>query len=236
MPELSEVIQSDSILKFAPAFVKAQCDIRGAAKDKENPHFKSQYADLSSVMDACKESLNKQGIAIIQTPAHAEAGRLALTTRLLHESGEWIAGVGDIPVDRAGPQAYGSALTYARRYFLAAMVGVCPEDDDANGATGELRQPQRQQAPQRPPQKLPQQQQSNEKNPKEMTEGEKFVAILTDAFDSAGFSPIERTSIVAATCKKKKVPLVTQLSDADRKSLLDAIVNGTIKPKQQQAA
>jgi hypothetical protein len=104
------------------------------------------------VMTACKDSLNKHGIAIIQTPAPSRDGRLALTTKLLHESGEWMAGTGEIPVDRPGPQAYGSALTYARRYFLGAMVGVCPEDDDGNGANGRDEQPQRQHQKQRPAQ------------------------------------------------------------------------------------
>ena len=131
-----EKSQSESILKFSAAFVKAQREIEGAVKDKTNPAFKSKYADLSAVMDACKDSLNKHGIAIIQMPAPAEAGKLGLTTKLLHESGEWMSGTGEIPIGRDGPQAYGSALTYARRYFLAAMVGVCPEDDDAEGASG----------------------------------------------------------------------------------------------------
>jgi hypothetical protein len=134
------MLQSESVKNIAAALVKAQAKVEGALKDRSNPAFKSKYADLSSVMDACKDALNGEGIAIVQTHAPAEAGRLRLETRLHHTSGEWIAGLIDMPLAKQDPQGYGSATTYARRYGLASIIGVCPEDDDGNGASDTPRQ------------------------------------------------------------------------------------------------
>lgn len=127
--------RSETISTLAASLVKAQREIEGAAKDKTNPHYRSKYADLASVADACKPALNRHGIAYVQAPEPSESGTLALTTMLVHESGEWISGTCTMPLPKNDPQGYGSAMTYARRYALAAMVGVCPEDDDAEAAT-----------------------------------------------------------------------------------------------------
>lgn len=125
---------SENISAFAAAFVAAQADVKGAEKDKTNPHYRSSYADLGSVMDACKDALSKNGIAVIQSPVPSDTGTLALDTVLMHKSGEWVSGKIVMPLSKNDPQGYGSAMTYARRYGLAAMVGVCPEDDDAESA------------------------------------------------------------------------------------------------------
>ena len=109
----------------------AQSKIRFAIKDSTNPHFKSRYADLGSVIDAVKESLNLNGIAFIQTPTESQAGTLALTTRLIHNSGEWIEDTAVCPLQKNDPQGYGSALTYLRRYTLASITGLYQDDDDA---------------------------------------------------------------------------------------------------------
>jgi hypothetical protein len=145
---------SEKLSTFAPAFVLAQAKIKAAEKDGVNKFFDNRrYAGLSSVMDACKEALNSEGIAVLQTPAPSEAGKLALATVLMHKSGEWVSGTVTVPLAKADPQGYGSAMTYARRYSLAAMVGVCPEDDDGEGAVGRGTNGQRQQATQRQPQR-----------------------------------------------------------------------------------
>lgn len=138
---------SEMVSTFAAAFVAAQQQIEGAVKDKTNPHFKTQYADLSAVMEACKGALNAQGIAILQTPAPSDTGTLAIDTVLMHKSGEWVSGRTVIPLPKNDPQGYGSAMTYARRYSLASMVGVCPEDDDGEGAMPQRGQQQRRQDP-----------------------------------------------------------------------------------------
>jgi len=121
---------SESIKEIAIALVKAQDNITYAIKDSTNPHFKSRYADLGSVIHAIKESLNNFGIAFIQTPTESQPGTLALTTRLIHSSGEWIEDTAICPLQKNDPQGYGSALTYLRRYTLASITGLYQDDDD----------------------------------------------------------------------------------------------------------
>lgn len=126
---------SESIAKIAPALLQAQRAITFAVKDAKNPHFKSTYADLSSVIDATKPALNEAGICFIQMPAPSDRDSLALTTRLIHESGEWIESTATCPLQKSDPQGYGSAVTYLKRYSLASAVGLYQEDDDGNAAS-----------------------------------------------------------------------------------------------------
>jgi hypothetical protein len=126
---------SDTITKIAPALLKAQRSITFAVKDSKNPAFRSTYADLSAVIEACKPALNDAGIAFMQMISSSDAGTIALTTRLLHESGEWIESTATCPLTKNDPQGYGSANTYLRRYSLAAAVGLYQDDDDGNAAT-----------------------------------------------------------------------------------------------------
>lgn len=140
--------RSESIEKLAEALASAQAEIKDAAKDKENSHFRSKYADLASIWDACRLPLTSHGLAVIQTTEPGESGGIVLETTLAHTSGQWVSGAIPVNCDTKNPQAIGSALTYARRYGLAAMVGVCPDDDDGEAAV----QPQRgQQGRQQPP-------------------------------------------------------------------------------------
>jgi hypothetical protein len=125
---------SPSIAALAASLSKAQASIEGAVKGKVNPAFKSKYADLSSVWEACREALTDNGLSVVQSPGPVADGRMELTTMLLHSSGEWMRGTLTIPLGKVDAQAYGSATTYARRYALAAFVGVSPEDDDGNAA------------------------------------------------------------------------------------------------------
>lgn len=130
--EAKEIIlnTSEQIDKFMPAFLAAQKDLDFAAKNKVNPHLKSKYADLPEVIQAVKSSLNAQGIAFLQTPDESEPAVLKLTTRLIHESGQWIESVMTLPLVKTDPQGYGSAMTYARRYALSAITGIYADDDD----------------------------------------------------------------------------------------------------------
>lgn len=125
---------SESIKELAPALLKAQKGIKAALKDSTNPHFKSKYADLSSVIDAVKAALNDQGILFTQGVEGAESG-VAVETRLIHQSGEFIASTITVPVVKNDAQGVGSAITYGRRYGLQAICGVPAEDDDGNAAT-----------------------------------------------------------------------------------------------------
>lgn len=155
--------QSNSIAALAAALAKAQRQIQSAKKDSVNPHFRSRYADLASCWDACREQLTSNGIAVVQ-PIHNEGPYAFLKTILVHESGEWIAS-GSYPLKpiKDDPQGLGSAITYARRYSLCAMVGVAPDDDDGEAATGRTVQQSKTPAYQAPAQ--PQQAASSNRPP-----------------------------------------------------------------------
>jgi hypothetical protein len=120
--------------KIAAALVKAQSQIEGAKKDSTNPHYRNKYADLGAVWDACRDALHKNGFSVVQMGELVE-GQWALLTILLHESGEQLRGYVPLLNTKGDMQGLGSAITYARRYGLAAIVGVCPEDDDGNAAS-----------------------------------------------------------------------------------------------------
>lgn len=125
---------SDSIKEIAPALLMAQRNITFAAKTAKNPHFKNHYADLPSVIDAIKDALNDAGISFLQMPTPSEDGRLHLTTRLLHESGEWIEDTAVCAMPKQDAQGFGSSMTYLRRYSLAAICGLYQADDDGEAA------------------------------------------------------------------------------------------------------
>jgi|TARA_R110002167_G_C12439117_1_gene630643 hypothetical protein len=128
---------SESIIKISGALLAAQKDITFAGMTKTNPQFHSQYADLPSVIDAVKTPLNNNGIVFLQTCSPSEDDKLHLTTRLLHESGEWIEDMMVMPLVKSNPQGLGSAISYARRYSLAAITGLYQADDDGQAATAE---------------------------------------------------------------------------------------------------
>jgi hypothetical protein len=126
---------SDNIGDLAKALSVAQGQIKGALKDSANTFFKSKYADLSSVWEACRGPLSANGLSVIQTTCDSPNGGVTVVTTLAHESGQWIRGSLTLAPKDQTPQGYGSAITYSRRYALAAIVGVAPEDDDGNAAS-----------------------------------------------------------------------------------------------------
>ncbi len=125
--------QSESIAALAAALAKAQSQMGHASKGSVNPHFKNRYADLANVLDAVREPLAANGLAVSQLASAGDHGA-ACTTVLMHSSGEWIASTLELPVSKADAQGFGSALTYARRYSLAAICGIAQDDDDGEGA------------------------------------------------------------------------------------------------------
>ena len=121
---------------IAGAFVKAQAAFGPALKTNTNPHFRSKYAGLDACVEAVIDALHANGIALIQRTLPCESG-VTVETLLVHSSGETLSGgTLHLPASKADPQGYGSALTYARRYALAAMLGVTQEDDDGQAASG----------------------------------------------------------------------------------------------------
>lgn len=128
--------RSEEIKDLASALAKAQGAMRGALKDTDNAFFKSKYADLSSVVEAIRGPFSENGLSYVQTTEPSDRNEVRVETVILHSSGQWISsGILSMPVTKADAQGYGSALTYARRYSLAAAAGVAPEDDDGNAAT-----------------------------------------------------------------------------------------------------
>lgn len=126
-------MRSESIDALAGALAKAQGVMKNAALNKENPHFRSRYADLASVIDAIREPLSANGLSVVQQTVIVD-GALVLRTTLLHSSGQWIESEYPLPM-AARPQELGSALTYARRYSLTSLIcNAADEDDDANAA------------------------------------------------------------------------------------------------------
>lgn len=119
---------------FAEAFLKVQSSIKTAIKDTANGAFKgTKYADLGAVWDAVKVPLHDNGFSIIQSPDF-DAGDMWLKTTILHVSGEKMEGRYPLRPTKNDPQGYGSALTYARRYSISAMLGVIADDDDDGNA------------------------------------------------------------------------------------------------------
>lgn len=120
---------------IAPAFIKAKRAFGPALKEKNNPAFRSKYADLGACIDAVEDALLANGIAFIQETFEDATG-VTVETVFLHESGESMrCGKLHVPASKQDPQGYGSALTYARRYSLMAACGIAPEDDDGNAAS-----------------------------------------------------------------------------------------------------
>ena len=130
---------SETLSALAKALVSAQKDLKHAALDSTNPHFRSKYASLASIIDTVRPALAKHALAVIQVVQVEE-----VETVLVHEGGEWISSSCKIVADKPGPQALGSAITYARRYGLAALVCIsAEEDDDGNGAEKKFSQEER---------------------------------------------------------------------------------------------
>lgn len=128
------MMHSENINELTTALAKAQAEIRPAVEDKKNPHFKSSYSSLNSIWAACRAPLSKNGLAIMQI-AEQIGENLSLITLLSHTSGQWVKSILPISSAKEKPQTMGSSLTYARRYALAAIVGISfgeDTDDDAN--------------------------------------------------------------------------------------------------------
>jgi len=127
--------KSESIASLAKALAKAQGEVENASKASVNPHFKSKYADLAEVLNTVRPVFSANGLSFVQMPSFAD-GVVMVETVLMHESGEWISETASSPITKQDAQGVGSAITYLRRYSLAAFAGVAQEDDDANASIG----------------------------------------------------------------------------------------------------
>ncbi len=163
---------SENIGDLAAALAKAQGAVEGATKDSANPFFRSKYADLASVWDACRSQLSSNGLSVVQFPRTKYIGdpvpyewtskqgevqygvRIAcvvsVLTRVVHASGQWMEDRVSTMLPNANPQSVGSAITYLRRYALQSVIGIAPEDDDAEAAEARPAAGQRVDAKDRP--------------------------------------------------------------------------------------
>ena len=127
--------KSEQINDLAAALAAAQAELRNPVFDSQNPHFKSKFASLAQVRDTITPTLAKHGLSVTQLATNDDQGRPSVETILLHKSGQWLSSTLAVPVAKADAHGAGSAITYARRYSLMAIVNVVgDEDDDGNSA------------------------------------------------------------------------------------------------------
>lgn len=130
---------SEDVTELAKALIQVQLEMAPAPKDGNNPFTKSHYATLNSVMESCRAALLANGIWLTQLPVPAPSelgpGHIGLLTKITHaETGQWQSSLTVVPMPKLDPQGMGSAITYARRYALTAMLGMITEDDDGESA------------------------------------------------------------------------------------------------------
>ena len=161
--------QSAEVDKIFAAVVALQSEINNPKKSKQGHGYK--YAELAQIIELSREPLATNGLAVAQY-CTAIDGQSYLVTQMIHSSGQWLRGY--YPLEKAGMRAVndaqqmGAAMTYARRYNLAAMLGVAQEDDDA-ALLGNQRQQPRNNAPQNAPQQS--------KQPLDTLEGQTLNAV-----------------------------------------------------------
>ena len=131
---------SESIANLAVAMNMFQAQVAGAKKSSDNPFYNSKYADLAEIWKTIREPLTANGLSILQPLDLSDPETVVVETLLLHKSGEWIMGSESVKPKKNDPQGMGSAITYARRYGLSAMLGIHQEDDDGNKASDKSNQ------------------------------------------------------------------------------------------------
>ncbi len=136
------MLTSQSLELLATSLALAQGELGDATKSSTNPAFKSKYADLAEVLQTIRPTLAKHGLSFVQGTGYDPTTKHAtVTTRLMHKSGEFIEDQLTVKVGKDDAQGLGSAITYGRRYALAAMIGIAQDDDDGNGASTKAPKP-----------------------------------------------------------------------------------------------
>lgn len=135
--------RSEQINELAAALAKAQGAFTNPSKNrtvrvntKSGGSYDFAYATFDAIVEAARKPLSDNGLAFTQTVESGD-GRAVLVTTLLHSSGQWLASSTPLMTEGSGNQAFGSAMTYQKRYQLTAMLGIsADEDDDGNAADG----------------------------------------------------------------------------------------------------
>lgn len=127
---------SDSLVNFTKSFQEFQNAVESVTRNAKNPQFSSKkYADISAIIEEIKEPLFDNDLSFVQFPGTSETGALTLTTRIMHDSGEYMESTFSMTPTQNTPQGVGSCITYMRRYSLSSILGLSTEDDDGNGAS-----------------------------------------------------------------------------------------------------
>jgi hypothetical protein len=133
--------RSAEINELAKALSKAQGVMKSAPKNKTNPHLKSKYADLASILDAVRAPLSDNGLAVCQV-VECDGARIICYTDLLHTSGQWVRGRLCLHAAQTAIQQIGAGITYAKRYALSAILGIASdEEDDGEGEQAKATKP-----------------------------------------------------------------------------------------------
>ena len=213
-------MKSESITNLVKALTTFQGKMTAVKKDATNPFYKSKYATLDTIWETIRKPLSENGLSIVQTMNLIE-GNSVLETTLYHTSGEWISGTQLVNPVKDDPQSLGSAISYARRYSLSALLGVVSdEDDDANIAT---KQETKQEAKVPPRQNNP-----LLADPPEKSEGitvpqtKKIHALAKEK----GISPEEARAYMQKTFKKSSTKELTKGEASTMIEFLNEIVPG----------
>lgn len=144
---------SDNMQQLFHALALAQGEMQTASFDAKNPHFKSKYSTLSSVLGAILPALNRNGLSLMQHPSFFDGDLVSVTTLVTHSSGQWMRSTMSMPIGkRRDAHAIGSCISYLRRYSASSICGLMQGDDDGNAAVGRAvqAQPSRPAAPPAP--------------------------------------------------------------------------------------
>jgi hypothetical protein len=140
-PETNGKVEATSHTTLVEALLAAQREMPAVTPDGVNPHFKSKFVTLGKLISKAKPVLNRHGLAFSQFPTQDDQGKPTLVTILMHESGERVEYAAPLLLPKSDPQGQGSAITYMRRYALAAALGISDqEDDDGNAGTQAVEQ------------------------------------------------------------------------------------------------
>lgn len=173
--------RSEDLSKLAPSLLKAQQEIGRALNSSSNPYFKSSYANLLTVIEAVKGPLNTHGIAFLQAVDRDESGAPMIDTILLHETGQYISSRTPVYCKKPDdPQAFGSGVTYSKRYALQSIMGLPTADDDGEQAMARNSKQAEKPAPPDGPTPWDEPQTSPENTPPAMTD--KAKDIMDQAF------------------------------------------------------
>lgn len=218
------------------ALAAAQAEIVAAEQNRENPHLKSRYATLNAVWDACRAPLTKNGLCLTQFPSF-DGGRVRVRTVLGHKSGQEIESTLELPPGKQDIQGIGSAITYARRYVMSALVGVCPDDDDdGTHAMREEKQGQGGRTP-RVPESPPQSGRARQANQAPQGEQPAAPARTQKKADEKADAPTNTTGALPVSDKKEAagefwaavmavdgVPDVKKVGELDKAATREAVI------------